>query len=219
MTTTRLESNKGLKMKIAKPKLNWARGPEGIFLCDLRQLNRSTEAILFNTNPPALKLEETDLIVQSWLLQLGLTNRETVATLAMARMNRQKREEAIKVCMNGLSMTENQISSALKSYSECAVIEKDTEELPKLDSYEEVIKSLRAMKIKDPVDSVKRKRIESNGSDNCSISNLPNSGKLKQNDDSETSLQLRTYIYYQSVATLDNYLQRLKSQILHAQHL
>ncbi len=84
-------------------------------------------------------------------MQLGLTNRETVATLAMARMNRQKREEAIKVFMKGLSMTENQISSALKSYSECAVIEKDTEELPKLYSYEEVIKSLRAMKIEDPI--------------------------------------------------------------------
>ena len=66
----------------------------------------------------------------SWLLQLGLTNRETIATIAMSLMSKKsKREEAIRNCLKGLSMTEYQISSALKSYSACAVIEKSAEVL------------------------------------------------------------------------------------------
>ena len=69
-------------------------------------------AIMVALNPKRLKLEETDMIVQSWLLQLGLTNRETIATIAMSRLKRSKREDTIRVCLKGLSMTEYQISSS-----------------------------------------------------------------------------------------------------------
>ena len=85
---TMVSSRKGSKGY--SPSLTWARGPEGILLCDLRQKTAHKVAIMVALNPKRLKLEETDMIVQSWLLQLGLTNRETIATIAMSRMKKPK---------------------------------------------------------------------------------------------------------------------------------
>ena len=178
---TMVSSRKGVRE--FSPSLKWSRGQEDVFVCDLRQLDRRKDSIMFVLDTKSLKLEETDMVVQSWLLQLGLTNRETIATIAMSRMNRVNREDAIRVCMDGLSMTSHQISSAINRYSEVTVVEENAI-VPMLDSYVEMIKSLRTMKITDPEYSQKRKRVESKNIDTCSVDRLPDSGKLMQSVDS-----------------------------------
>ena len=184
---TMVASRKGSKSH--SPSLKWSRSLEGVFTCDLRQLDRRKEPILASLSPKPLRLEETDIVVQSWLLQLGLTAREAVGTIAMSRMTRVKREETLRVCMERLSMTNHQIASALDSYKACAVIEKNAD-VPILDSFDEVIELLRAMKIAESDVSHKRKRGplsgELTGLDNSKVSG-PSSGELKEPTNTKAS--------------------------------
>jgi hypothetical protein len=151
-------------------RIHWARGAEDIFVSNLRKSDKE-EIISVVSLALSSKLSESEVIVEDWLGQLGLTNRETLASLNLTRLNTSvKRMEVIRACLLRLSLTEDQLDLAFAYYRSVYGRE---QKAPVLDDLEIMIDSLRTMSISDSARTFKRGRVDDYAGDSKSMIRKP----------------------------------------------
>jgi len=128
--------------------LEWSRGIEGVFITDLRQHIKCPETVLVSVREDVpICLNESDLTVETWLLELGLTAREVLVALALKRISASSiRDKVIDLCLEKAALNHIGKLSILDSYNKGVAIW-DRENLPKYDTYSRVIEALRSVSI------------------------------------------------------------------------
>ena len=141
----------------AGPVLKWSRGIEGVFITDLRQHIGLSEAVLSVIQGVPIHLDESDKTVESWLIKLGLTAREALVTLGLREMcSSEMRDEVLTFCLRYATQNDKNFAYVLERFNESVAVWKRTE-IPNVDTYRNVIESLRNISITNPV---KKGRVE-----------------------------------------------------------
>ena len=157
-------------------RIHWARGAEDIFVA---KPSVNTVETLISVHSPTLarNLSESEVIVEDWLVKLGLSSRETLGSLSFGKLSKSVRMKVIRACMIRLRMSEDHIKYALDLYASASA-KVSSSKLPILDVLNSVIDSLRVMSIDDSVTSSKRGRVDDCASDGKSVTDcLTVSGK------------------------------------------
>jgi hypothetical protein len=148
-------------------RIHWARGAEDIFVANL---SANTAETLISVQSPtlAMNLSESEVIVEDWLVKLGLSSRETLGSLSFGKLSKSVRMGVIRACMIRLRMSEDHMKYALDLYASASA-KVSSSKLPILDVLNSVIDSLRVMSINDSLTTSKRGRVVDYASDGESV--------------------------------------------------
>ena len=148
--------------------IKWSRGTEGVMITNLRSHNSSKPILISVSRDVPIRLNETDMIVDSWLCQLGLSSRESQSVFVLRKMsNSIIRRDAISMCLKTLTQNEREYARILDCYNNIIAIW-NTNKLPNITTYSLVMESLRAISVTNPV---KRDRVK-NGELSCSTDSV-----------------------------------------------
>ena len=184
MITYRIQS------KGSESRIKWVRGAEDIFVTDLRNPLCKETLVSVESSAMSLKLNDTEIIVEDWLKSIGLSDRETLCSLALGRLTSPARLGVLRVCMSRLKMTEEQISSTLQIYANVSTKARSSK-LPVLDELNQIIGSLRMMSINDSTTTVKKGRIDDSAGDSESVLRPLMSSGTEISSDNKLSLRPR----------------------------
>ena len=140
--------------------LYWARSVEGIFVTDLSRKRADKVALTLSVSTSMSSRLVVEEQIVDWLRQMGLTESETLAALAVSRLTTPANmRRTLYMCLRVLdsNISDRRSTAIMSDYDAVLANRKATYGPPLLSEFDEVVESLRSITISGSVSLLKKR--------------------------------------------------------------